>query len=113
MRCPFHKTDHNVGQHIAGLITAINLFKEAIVTVISDFAAKQQAHNDAVSKSLDDIQTEITNLNTQIAALQSSSGTVTPADQALLDGIEASGAALQTKAAALDTLTPPVVPTTP
>lgn len=85
------------------------------MTVISDFAAKQQSHNDAVSKSLDDIQTEIGNLNTQIAALQTSAGTVTPEDQALLDGIEASGAALQTKAAALDTLTPPTPPadTTP
>jgi len=85
--------------------------EKRIMSAISDFAAKQNAHNTAVSTALTDLGTEITNLNATIAALQASAGAITPADQALLDQVEASGAALEAKAKALDTLTPPTPPT--
>lgn len=80
------------------------------MSAISDFAAKQNAHNAKVSADLDTINTGITNLNALIATLQNSAGTVTPEDQATLDQIEAAGAALETKADALANVTPPTPP---
>lgn len=81
------------------------------MSVFSDFAAKQKAHNDAVSAAIDGITADIQALNDKITELQNSSGTVTPEDQALIDELVASGDALQAKAQALDDMTPPVVPT--
>lgn len=84
--------------------------QEKIMTAISDFAAKQDAHNAKVSAALDDIKTEIGTLNTEISTLQNSPGTITPEDQATLDRLDASGTSLEAKVAALDTLTPPAPP---
>lgn len=82
-------------------------------SAIADFAAKQQAFNDAQSKAIDDISSEIQSLNNQIAALQNSSGQISPGDQTLLDNIQTSSQAITSKLQALDTLqsSPPVVPT--
>lgn len=87
------------------------------MSAISDFAAKQTAYNTDISARLDAIQTEITALNTEITALntqittlQNSPGTISPADQATLDGLVTTGASLQAKADALVALPTPVVP---
>ena len=81
-----------------------------LMSAISDYVAKQKAHNDAVSSDLDTIQTAIGALNDKIAQLQNSPGQITPADQALLDGIEQDGQALQAKADALAGKAPPTPP---
>jgi peptidoglycan hydrolase CwlO-like protein len=86
---------------VEGTLAKILNKLEHMMSAISDFAVKQQAHNDKVSTDLDSIAAQIKTLNDLIAKLQSSPGTITPADQAMLDQIEAAGAALGTKADAL------------
>jgi predicted nucleic acid-binding Zn-ribbon protein len=83
---------------------------EKIMSAISDFADKMKAHNDKVDAAVSGISGDLDNLKAQITALQNSAGQITPADQALLDGIEAKAAAVADKVSALDALTPPVVP---
>jgi len=64
---------------------------EKVMSAITDFAAKQNAHNIAVGLALDKIAAEIATLK--------GGGTITAADQAAaLDAVEASGAALEAKA---------------
>jgi hypothetical protein len=71
------------------------------MSVITDWAAKEQADLSTVSGTLDGVVTNIAALNAQIAAFNNSPGTLAPADQAALDSIQAASAALVTKAAAL------------
>lgn len=79
---------------------------------ISEFADKMKEHNDKVDVAVDGLAGDITELNRQIAELQASAGTVTPADQALLDAIETRGKSMADKIEALDALTPPPPPPT-
>lgn len=77
-----------------------------LMSAISDFAAKVDANFTA-------IQAGITNLDAQIQSLDAAlatAGSLSPADQALLDGVVAQSAALATAAAA--PVTPPA-PATP
>ena len=88
------------------------------------FIAQQSTFNSAVSAgidaavvSLEGLTGDVSNLNSQIAALQNSSGAVTTEDQATIDAAQAAGTALQAKLdafttslEALNALTPPVVP---
>ena len=60
----------------------------------------------SVDLAVEGIQGDLKNLQDQIAALQNSAGQITPADQALLDGIEAKAAAIHDKLDALDAMTP-------
>ncbi len=83
---------------------------EQIMSVISDFAAKQNAFNDQMDVSIAGLNDDIKSLNDKITQLQNSQGAITPEDQALLDAIEARGQTMSDKLAALDALTPPVVP---
>jgi len=77
---------------------------------ISDFAAKQTAHNQKVSDDLDAISTEIQKLNDALTAIQNSPGTLSPADQASLDAAQVSAQALEDKANGMAAVSPPVVP---
>lgn len=77
------------------------------MSVITDWAAQEQADLDGISSTLDGIVTGIKALDDKITALQNSPGTLTPADQAALDSIQASSKALVAKAAAIDTTPPP------
>lgn len=91
---------------------------------LTDYLTLQKTYNDAVVEALNGIQDgelditgDIAGLNDKITALQNSSGGVTESDAALIDELEAQGAALVAKAqarkdamAALAALTPPVVP---
>ncbi len=83
---------------------------EKIMSAISDFADKMKAHNDKVDAAVSGISGDLDNLKAQITALQNSQGQITPADQALLDGIEAKAGSIADKVSALDDLTPPPVP---
>lgn len=80
------------------------------MTAISEYAAKQDAHNAAVDTALTGIAADIQKLNDEIATLQNSGGTISPEDQATLDRLEAKGADVQAKVEQLDALTPPAVP---
>lgn len=99
--------------------------KVQLMSVISDFAAKQAAFNKRQSDAIDSavasvsgLSGDIQSLNDKITELQNSVGQVTPEDQALIDDLETKGDALSTKAEALsqalttlDNLTPPNPPT--
>ncbi len=78
------------------------------------FAEKQTAYNDAIDKAIDGLSADIDALNAKIAELQATPPVLDPADQALLDDLQARGTAIADKIAALDAKTeqPPVVPVT-
>lgn len=80
------------------------------MSAISDFAAKQNAFNDRQDAAITDLQGDVKFLNDTITALQSSPGTITPEDQALLDALQARASATADKLDALDALTPPAPP---
>ena len=102
--------DDQPGQ-FARLEHLINERFNTIMSAISDFAAKVNAFFDRQDAAITDLQGDVKNLQDQIAALQGSSGTITPEDQALLDGIQARASTVSDKLDALDALTPPVAPT--
>ncbi len=80
---------------------------------IKAFAAATAAFNDRIDTAVTDLQGDVKNLQDQIAVLQSSSGQISPEDQATLDGIQARASTVADKLDALDALTPPVAPPTP
>lgn len=94
---------------IQDLHNAVNL----IMSVISEFAAKQNAHNDRVEAAITGIQGDVKFLQDTIDKLQTSPGSITPEDQASLDALDARADVIAKKLEALDALTPPVVPVTP
>lgn len=106
------------------ILVCLSQIESKIMSVISDFAAKQKAFNERHGKSLDqqaetltDLVGDIKILNDKITELQNSPGGVTPEDQVLINELETQGDALVTRteaaAEALKVLaaqTPPVVP---
>lgn len=89
---------------------ALTQLGTTIMSVISDYAAKQEAFNTQIATDLSAVAAQITALNATITQLQNSVGTVTPEDQALIDKLQTDGAALQSQADTLAGTTPPVVP---
>ena len=83
------------------------------MSAISEFAAKQAAHNAAIDAGLDGIAGDVQGLKDLIAQLQTSPGTISAEDQATLDALEAKAAATADKVAALDAATPPIAPPEP
>lgn len=77
------------------------------MSAITDWATQEQASLDAISATLDGIVTGISALDALITQLQNSPGTLSKADQAALDAIQASSKALLAKAGAIS-VTPPV-----
>lgn len=97
-------------REVERLLNEVNERSKTIMSAISDFAAKQNAHNDAIDQSISGLQADIQALNDAIKKLQDSAGQITPEDQALLDAIDARGQTVADKLAALDALTPPAPP---
>ena len=97
---------HELGEHVGRNNQRIG----ELMSQISDFAAKQTAHNQKVSDDLDAISTEIQKLNDALTAIQNSPGTLSPADQASLDAAQVSAQALEDKANGMAAVSPPVVP---
>jgi len=105
--------------HIEHLLQAM---EQRIMTKISEFAQRQAEFYRAQGEAVDSIVSSVSgltgdfkSLSDQIAALQASSGTFTPEDQAAMDKLEADTAALtsrltsvSTELRALDAMTPPV-----
>lgn len=83
---------------------------ERFMTQIADFSTKQDAFNADLKDDLAILQTKIDALNVTITQLQNSQGTVTPADQALIDKLVVDGKALESTADNMAGKTPPVVP---
>jgi hypothetical protein len=95
-------------------LLADNIAKEQILmSQITDWAATEGANLAAVSKTLDNLVTGIAALDALIANFQNSPGTLSAADQAALDGIQAASGALVTKAAAIVVAAPVPVPAIP
>ncbi len=88
----------------------LNHVLNTIMSAISDFAAAQSAFQDQIDTAVSGLTGDVKNLADQIAKLQSTPGTITAEDQALLDGIQTRTKGIADKLAALDALTPPVVP---
>lgn len=78
---------------------------------IKAFAAAQNEFNDKIDTAITGLEGDIKTLNETIAKLQSTPGTITPEDQALLDQLQARGKTIADKLDALDALTPPTPPT--
>lgn len=81
-----------------------------IMSAISDFAAKQKSFNDRQDAAVTGLQGDVEYLVKKIEELQSTPGSITPEDQALLDEIQTRSEAIATKLEALDALTPPAPP---
>ena len=77
---------------------------------IKAFADAQNAFNDADDAAVDAIVKEVADLNAKIVELQNSPGTLTPADQATLDALQARGRSISDKLTALSATTPPAPP---
>lgn len=108
-----HSLLHSVLEEQTKELKLIKKGLEKVMSAISDFADKMKVHNDHVDIAISGLQGDVAELNRQIAALQASQGQITPADQALLDEIEARAATIHDKLDALDALTPPAVPVVP
>lgn len=80
---------------------------------ISDFAAQMNAFTDRQDKAVSDLQDDVKALNDKITELQNTPGEISPEDQKLLDDLQARASAVADKLDALDSLTPPAIPTTP
>lgn len=93
--------------------TDLQQTESKIMSAISDFATKLTGFFDRQDKAVADLQGDVDNLTKQIAALQATSGAITPEDQALLDGIQTRASTISDKLDALDALTPPVAPPAP
>lgn len=108
----FHADESTERFQVAVLnrLEALSHKGDSIMTAISDFTDKMNAFFARQDAAMADLQADVDNLNAQILALQNSAGTITPADQALLDGIVARAQTVSDKLDALDSLTPPVAP---
>lgn len=90
-----------------------NEIMATVTEALAAFATAMQGYEDQQDAAITGLQGDVENLNAQILALQNSPGTISPADQATLDAIQARGKTIADKLAALDALTPPVPPVTP
>ncbi len=96
---------HPIGEHLPECLRLINHKLHQIMSAISEFAAKQNTHNDAIDAAVTGLTGDIKALNDKIAELQASAGVITPEDQALLDAIDTRGQSIADKLAALDAQT--------
>lgn len=93
-----------------GSLEDLRLLIQTTMSKISEFVDAQNAFNDRLDTAVTGLQGDVKFLTDTIAALQASPGTITPADQALLDALQARTAALTDKLEALDSETPPAPP---
>ncbi len=93
---------------------AQNIEKEKVImSKITDWAAAEQADLTTISTTLDAVVSGVAALDALIVAFQNSPGTLSPSDQAALDGIQAASKALVAKSAAISVTPPPPPPPPP
>lgn len=111
----FHSDERDMllslSRQISRLNHNLNYKFQLLMSKVSDFASAVQAHLDRQDTAITALQGDVANLEAQIAALQNSTGEISAADQALLDGIQSRVSQISDKLDALDALTPPVAPT--
>jgi hypothetical protein len=90
----------------------LNKLKEQIMSAISDFGDRVNAKFDEIGTKVDGVVADVAFLKEEIRKLQENPGPITPADQSILDGVEARLVGLTTRVAELDAATeqPPVPP---
>lgn len=81
--------------------------KNTIMSAITDWAAQEQADLTDIKDTLTGVVSGIAALDKLITDFQNSPGTLSPADQAALDGIKAASGALVTQAHAINVTPPP------
>ena len=81
------------------------------MSAISDYAAKVTAFQDRQDSAIAGVSGDVDFLVAEIKRLQETPGSISPEDQAILDGLQARAEAAAGKLEALDALTPPVTPT--
>lgn len=96
-------------QILAGVQTLIE-GQRKIMSQISVFSDAMKVYQDRQDAAVAAVQTEVDNLEKQIAAFQNSPGSLSSADQAFLDGVQARASTVADKLDSLAALTPPVVP---
>lgn len=96
----------DIKETLAQLLT----LETKIMTVISDFAAKQNAFNARMDASIQGLTGDVAELNRKIQELQNTSGVITPEDQALLNDLEQRGEAIAQRLEAMDAERPPAPP---
>lgn len=111
-------------EHHDSIICQLNKMEGRIMTKISEFAEKVNAHHEATTAALGEVSTAVQGVSDDVAGLkalieelQNTPGEITPEDQALLDSIEAKAGETSAKVTevatalkALDELTPPTPP---
>lgn len=83
----------------------INRKLDQIMSAISDYTTRVDAHLDKLDKGIKGLGDDIKFLKDKIIELQNSPGPISPADQALLDALEARVKTAAEKAEALDAQT--------
>ena len=81
------------------------------MSAISDFADAMNEHLGAIETAMSDIAGDVSGLQSKIDALTASLDSISPADQALLDGIKEHAASIAGTLRSIDDMTPPVAPT--
>ena len=77
---------------------------------IQAYVTKQKDYNARTGAAIDGIVADVQALNDKIQELQNTPPVLDPADQALLDEIDAMASGIAQKAEALDAQTPPPAP---
>jgi hypothetical protein len=103
------ETRAQIGE-IVNLLRAANTKGDSIMSVITDWAAKEQADLTTISTNLVTITAGVKKLDDLITTFQQSPGTLTAADQAALDAIQAQSKTVLAASAAIDTSAPGSAP---
>lgn len=83
------------------------------MATFDQYVIDQREHNQATSDALNDLAGDVEGLSDLVASLKAAQGTLTDAQQAVLDELDAAGKDIADKATALANVTPPVPPTEP
>ena len=107
-------------QEIKNIMATLSEAFAAFAVKQNEYNARSSAATDAVVAAIAGVTEDIDTHNAKIQELQDSNGSVTPADQELINSLETQGDALAAKLeavatalAALDALAPPKVPVNP
>lgn len=91
-------------------LESLNTKLDKIMSLISQFAEAQDAHNQVIDTALDGISSDVIGIKEELAKLLAS-GTISDEDKATLARLDAKTKSIADRLTALDDLTPPVVPT--